>query len=86
MEITSTQIKELRDQTGISVMQCKKALEEAAGEMDKALLILKKKRSEAAEKKSDREFGAGAIGTYTHNQDLIGHWISIFAHGKKIPG
>lgn len=67
MEITSAQIKALRDQTGISVMQCKKALEEAGGDMDKALIILKKKRSEAAEKKSDRALGAGAVGAYIHN-------------------
>jgi elongation factor Ts len=71
MEITSAQIKELRDKTGISVMQCKKALEEAGGDMDKALIILKKKRSEAAEKKSDRELGAGAVGTYTHNTNEV---------------
>lgn len=67
MEISSTDIKALRDQTGISVMQCKKALEEAGGDMEKALIILKKKRSEAAEKKSDRELGAGAVGAYIHN-------------------
>lgn len=67
MEITSAQIKELREKTGISVMQCKKALEEAAGDMDKAIIILKKKRSEAADKKSDRKLGAGAVGSYIHN-------------------
>ena len=67
MEITSTQLKELRDKTGISVMQCKKALEEAGGDMEKAVIILKKKRSEAADKKSDRELGAGSIGSYIHN-------------------
>jgi elongation factor Ts len=71
MEITSAQIKELRDQTGISVMQCKKALEEAGGDMDKALIILKKKRSEAAEKKSDRALGAGAVGSYIHNTNEV---------------
>lgn len=71
MEITSAQIKELRDQTGISVMQCKKALEEAGGDMDKALIILKKKRSEAAEKKSDRELGAGTLGVYLHNTNEV---------------
>ena len=60
-------LKELRDQTGISVMQCKKALEEAGGDMEKAVIILKKKRSEAADKKSDRELGAGSIGSYIHN-------------------
>lgn len=71
MEISSTQLKQLRDQTGISVMQCKKALEEAGGDMDKAVIILKKKRSEAADKKSDRELAAGAIGTYLHNTNEV---------------
>lgn len=71
MEITSANIKELRDKTGISVMQCKKALEEADGDMDKAIIILKKKRSEAADKKSDRELGAGAIGSYLHNTNEV---------------
>lgn len=71
MEISSTQLKELRDQTGVSVMQCKKALEEAGGDMEKAVIILKKKRSEAADKKSDRELGAGAIGSYVHNTNEV---------------
>ena len=61
MAITTEQVKELRDKTGISVMQCKKALEEAAGDMEKALLILKKKSTEVAAKKSDREATAGTI-------------------------
>lgn len=71
MEITSAQLKELRDKTGISVMQCKRALEEAGGDMDKAVIILKKKRSEAADKKSDRELGAGAVGSYVHNTNEV---------------
>jgi elongation factor Ts len=71
MENNSTQLKELRDKTGISVMQCKKALEEAEGDMDKAVIILKKKRSEAADKKSDRELGAGAVGVYVHNTNEV---------------
>ena len=71
MEITSAQLKELRDQTGISVMQCKRALEEAGGDMEKAVIILKKKRSDAADKKSDREIGAGAVGSYVHNTNEI---------------
>jgi len=71
MEITSVQLKELRDKTGISVMQCKRALEEAEGDMEKAVIILKKKRSEAADKKSDRELGAGAVGVYVHNTNEV---------------
>lgn len=77
MDISSTDIKTLRDQTGISVMQCKKALEEAGGDMDKALIILKKKRSEAAEKKSDRELGAGAVGVYVHNTNEVAAMVHL---------
>ncbi len=77
MEITSTQIKALRDQTGISVMQCKKALEEANGDMDKALIILKKRRSEAADKKADRELGAGTVGTYVHNTNEVAAMVLL---------
>lgn len=77
MEITSAQLKELRDKTGISVMQCKKALEEAGGDMEKAVIILKKKRSEAAEKKSDRELGAGAVGSYVHNTNEVAAMVLL---------
>ncbi len=59
--ITTEQIKELRDQTGVSVMQCKKALEEAGGDMEKALMVLKKKSSDIAAKKSDREAAEGVV-------------------------
>lgn len=59
--ITTEQVKELRDQTGVSVMQCRKALEEANGDMEKALIILRKKGSEVAEKKSDRSANDGRI-------------------------
>ena len=77
MEITSAQLKELRDKTGISVMQCKKALEEAGGDMEKAVIILKKKRSDAADKKSDREIGAGAVGSYVHNTNEIAAMVLL---------
>lgn len=77
MEITSAQLKELRDKTGISVMQCKRALEEAGGDMDKAVIILKKKRSEAAEKKSDRALGAGAVGVYVHNTNEVAAMVLL---------
>ncbi|MEN9922105.1 MAG: hypothetical protein RL097_381 [Candidatus Parcubacteria bacterium] len=77
MEITSAQLKELREKTGISVMQCKKALEEAGGDMDKAVIILKKKRSEAAEKKSDRALGAGAVGVYVHNTNEVAAMVIL---------
>lgn len=77
MEITSAQLKELRDKTGISVMQCKTALEEAGGDMEKATIILKKRRSEAADKKSDRELGAGAVGSYVHNTNEVAAMVLL---------
>ena len=67
MEITTTTIKELRDKTGVSVMQCKKALEEAGGDVAKAEVILKKHSAASAEKKADRSLAAGAIGSYVHD-------------------
>jgi elongation factor Ts len=54
IKITTELIKELRDQTGISIMQCKRALEEADGDMKKALAILKKTSSDIALKKAGR--------------------------------
>ncbi len=61
LPVTTEQVKELRDATGISVMQCKNALTEAEGSMEKALAILKKTSSDIALKKSSREFGSGAV-------------------------
>src|SRR3989338_1618179 len=61
MQITTEQIKELRDATGISVMQCKRALEEAEGDMKKALAILKKASSDIALKKVNRTVSDGAV-------------------------
>ena len=55
------QVKTLRDQTGISIMQCKKALEEADGDNEKALLVLRKQSGAIAEKKADRFAKDGII-------------------------
>ncbi len=75
--ITTEQIKELRDLTGISIMQCKKALEEAEGDKEKALLILRKKSSGIAEKKGDRELGAGVVEVYIHNAKTLGTLVQL---------
>ena len=66
MEITTELIKALRDETGVSVMQCKKALQEADGDKEKAKIILRKQSSSIASKKSDRALGAGIASAYTH--------------------
>jgi len=77
MEITTEVIKELRDKTGISVMQCKKALEEASGDMEKAIMLLKKKSGEIASKKSDRSLGSGTIAAYIHAGGTVGSMIEL---------
>ena len=59
-------LKQLRDETGVSVMQCKKALAEAGGDIEKAKVILRKQSSAIASKKSDRELGAGTVAAYVH--------------------
>lgn len=77
MAVTTDQIKELRDSTGVSVMQCKKALEEADGDMDKARIILQKLSSKAAAKKSDRDLGAGTVSSYLHAGGNVGTLVEI---------
>lgn len=64
--VTTDEIKALRDLTGVSIMQCKKALEEAGGDMEKAKIILRKQSSAIASKKSGRALGAGVASAYTH--------------------
>ncbi|MGB2580663.1 MAG: elongation factor Ts [Minisyncoccia bacterium] len=75
--ITTEQIKELRELTGISIMQCKKALEEASGDKEKALLILRKKSGDIATKKGDRELGAGVVESYIHSNKSVGALVEL---------
>ncbi len=71
IQITTEQIKELRDLTGISVMQCKRALEEAEGDKNKALAILKKTSSDIALKKGSREAKDGAVMVKTGDKKAV---------------
>ncbi len=75
--ITTEQVKALRDQTGVSVMQCKKALEEAGGDAEKAIVILRKKSGEISAKKGDRTFKAGAIQAYIHSNGTVGTIVEL---------
>jgi elongation factor Ts len=61
MAITAQQVKELRDKTGAGMMDCKKALVEAEGDMETAIDILRKKGQKVAAKRSDRETGEGLV-------------------------
>jgi len=74
---TIDQIKQLRQETGVSVIECKKALEEANGDFDLAKEILRKWGKELAGKKSEREAGEGIIESYIHPNKKIGVLIDI---------
>jgi len=79
-------IKELRDKTGISVMQCKKALEESGGDMEKALVVLRKAAGAAAAKKADRSLGAGAIQSYIHGNGAVGVLVELRSETDFVSG
>lgn len=69
--ITAAQVNELRKRTGISMMQCKKALEEAGGDEEKAIEILRKKGAAKAAEKSDRETSEGIIITKVEGNKAV---------------
>lgn len=77
MEITADMIKALREETGISVMQCKKALEEAKGDMEQARVALRDLAAAQAEKKSDRTIGAGIVSSYIHSNKKMGVLLEL---------
>lgn len=74
--MTTEQIKALREKTGISIAECKKALEEAQGDETKALAVLKARSEVAAGKKADRELGAGVIAAYIHG-GTVGSLVDV---------
>jgi elongation factor Ts len=77
MEITTEMVKQLRDKTGVSVMQCKKALEETGGDVEKAVMVLLKKSAGVAEKKQGRTLGAGIIEACVHNTQKVGTMVEL---------
>lgn len=77
MEITTELIKSLRDETGVSVMQCKKALEEAGGDIEKAKIILRKISKQTTDKKAERTLSAGAVASYIHGAGSVGALVEL---------
>jgi elongation factor Ts len=75
--ISAQDVKKLRDMTEASMMQCKKALEEAGGNFDEAMKIIQKSGSKIADKKSDRETTEGVIGSYIHTDGKSGVLVEV---------
>jgi elongation factor Ts len=77
MNITIERIKELRDQSGAGIMECRNALIEATGDMEKALEILKQQSLFKAEKKKARSATQGLVETYIHTGGRIGAMVEV---------
>ena len=77
MEITTTMIKDLREATGAGVMDAKRALEEADGDVAKAKVILREKGVAAAAKRADRDTQNGVVESYIHAGGRIGVLVEV---------
>jgi len=76
-EITAAAVKELREKTGAGMMDCKKALGEAGGDMEKAVDWLRQKGLSAAAKKAGRAATEGAVSSYIHGNGRIGVLVEV---------
>jgi elongation factor Ts len=77
MTIGAGQVKELRERTGAGMMECKKALEEAKGDMEAAIDLLRARGAAKAAKRADRETREGTIGSYVHTNGKIGVLVEV---------
>lgn len=77
MAISAQQVKELRERTGAGMMECKKALEEAGGNMEAAIDLLRARGAAKAAKRAERETREGTIGSYVHTNGRIGVLVEV---------
>jgi elongation factor Ts len=75
--ITASQVKELRDRTGAGMMDCKKALEETSGDLDKAVELLRVRLGVKAEKMGGREASEGTVQSYIHGNGKVGVLVEV---------
>jgi elongation factor Ts len=77
MAITAEAVKALRERTGAGMMDCKRALDETGGDMDKAVALLRERGLAAAAKKADRDVRQGLVGSYIHIGGKVGVLIEV---------
>ncbi len=77
MEITADKVRDLRERTGAGMMDCKKALQEAGGDLDKAVEVLRKRGLAAAAKRSGRTTAEGLVNSYIHAGGKIGVLVEV---------
>ncbi|MBM2826476.1 MAG: Translation elongation factor EFTs/EF1B dimerization [Dehalococcoidia bacterium] len=77
MEISASTVRELRERTGAGVMDCRRALEDAAGDIDKATDVLRQNGLARAEKRASRVASQGLVDTYLHAGGRIGAMVEL---------
>lgn len=77
MAVDMAKIKELREKTNVGIIDCKKALQETGGDIEKAVEFLRKKGMKTADKKSSRSTSEGVIGHYIHSNNKIGVMVEL---------
>ena len=76
-DISPSKVKELRERTGAGMMDCKRALEEAAGDVDKAVVLLRERGQATAAKKAGRDAREGTVASYIHTGGRVGVLIEV---------
>lgn len=76
-DVSATQVRDLREKTGAGIMDCKRALAESGGDLDKAVTFLREKGLAAAARKSSRAASEGLIGSYIHANNKIGVLVEV---------
>ena len=77
MAISAADVKELRERSGAGMLECKKALEEAKGDMAAAMKALEKKGHEMAAKRGERETAEGLVTSYIHHNHRVGALVEV---------
>ena len=77
MEISLDLIKALREETGVGIMDCKRALEQAEGDLEKARSLIREKGLSAAAKKADNDTDEGVVDSYIHTGGRVGALIEL---------
>jgi len=77
MQITADQVKQLREITGAGMMECKKALAESGGDVEKAIDAMRRSGAAKAEKRSGREANEGRVDSYIHPGNRVGVLIEV---------
>ena len=75
--ISAQEVKALRDRTGAGMMECKKALEETAGDIEKAIDVLRTRGAAKAAKRAERKASEGTVGTYVHHNGRVAVMVEL---------